>query len=198
MSRRIRVFLTFAFALAVGGYGFALAQDEGSSTTSDEGDAEAGMDVQQRANLTPEQQLARGHEVVERGTRLSRRIASMLDEARQERDIIRVTCLNDKLTQINANLRTAETRVSALEDAVAAQDSSRRGHEFTVLTVLNQKFQVLERESNECVGEDLFDTGATSVETLRDEGTPDEDPTALPVTEPSIDVLIPPPSSPAI
>ena len=164
MSRRIRVSLTFALAIAMGGLGFAVAQDD-AAAGGEPAAEEAGMDVERRANLSPEEQRAEGQQIVERGNAISRQVSSMLDEARQERDIIRVTCLNDKLTQINANLRTATTRLEALDDAVEAQDSGRRNHEFTVLTVLAQKLQTLEREAQQCIGEDIFETGATTVET---------------------------------
>lgn len=194
MSRRIRVLLTFAFAISLGGLGLAVAQSGGDADAGDGASDEAGMDVERRANLSPEQQRQEAAEIVERGNNVSRQVASMLDEARQERDIIRVTCLNDKLTQINANLRTATTRAEALDDAVAAQDAPRRNHEFTVLTVIAQKLQTLEREAQQCIGEDIFETGATTVETEIDDDDP-VDPDELPDVPVPVPVL-PPPVSP--
>lgn len=196
MSRRIRVLLTFALALSLGGLGLAVAQSGDDAGADDAGGEEAGMDVERRANLTPEQQRQEAQEIVEKGNNVSRQVASMLDEARQERDIIRVTCLNDKLTQINANLRTATTRAEALDDAVEAQDAPRRNHEFTVLTVIAQKLQTLEREAQQCIGEDIFETGATTVETEIDDDTP-VDPDELPDQPVPVPVL-PPPVSPTM
>ena len=194
MSRRIRVLLTFALALATGGLGFAVAQDEGVAVSADVENDEAELEVQRRANLTPEEQVAQAETIVERGNATSRQVSAMLDEARQERDIIRITCLNDKLTQINANLRTATERSTALKDAVSAQDAPRRNHEFTVLSVLAQKLQTLEREAQQCIGEDIFETGATSVTTER----PDDplNPDVVPVPPPvvTVPVFVPPPS----
>jgi hypothetical protein len=119
----------------------------------------------------------------------------MLDEARQERDIIRVTCINDKLTQVNANLRTVELRVTNLQDAIAAQDASRRNHEFTVIAVLGQKFVVLDREAAQCIGQDIFETGSTRVITEIDPNNPDDDPTVLPTPVVPEIPFIPPPAS---
>ncbi|MBO6937196.1 MAG: hypothetical protein JJ863_19655 [Deltaproteobacteria bacterium] len=191
MSRRIRVLLTFAFAISLGGLGLAVAQSGGDADAGDGASDEAGMDVERRANLTPEQQRQEAAEIVEKGNNVSRQVAAMLDEARQERDIIRVTCLNDKLTQINANLRTATTRAEALDDAVAAQDAPRRNHEFTVLTVIAQKLQTLEREAQQCIGEDIFETGATTVTTE----IPDDpvDPDAVPIPPETVPVPVLPP-----
>lgn len=178
--------LAVAFALATGGLGFAVAQSEDPPAQGETPDGE--LDVQRQANLTPAQQLEEAHRVQQRGNDLSRRVSVMLDEARQERDIIRVTCVNDKLTQVNANLRTVELRVTNLEDAIEAQDSSRRNHEFTVIAVLGQKFVVLDREAAQCIGQDIFETGSTRVVTEIDPNNPNDDPTVLP--EPGI-ILIP-------
>lgn len=122
--------------------------------------ATSGVVVQPSATNAAPQESA--EQIVQRGTNLSQRVATMLDEARRDADMIRVTCLNDKLTQINANLRTAQSRLASLQKAV---DVDQRNHELTVLTVLGQKMQVLDQESNQCVGQDLYETGPTKVTT---------------------------------
>ncbi|MEM9071300.1 MAG: hypothetical protein AAGE52_22530 [Myxococcota bacterium] len=179
--------------LAVSGLGLAVAQPE-ETETEEVGEVEA------RANaaLTPQEQVEEGQAIRQRGTDLSRRVSSLLDEARQERDIIRVTCINDKLTQVNANLRTVEQRLSNLEDAIEAQDTSRGNHEFTVLAVLRQKFVVLDREAAQCIGQDIFETGSTRVVTEIDPETPEDDPTLLPIPEIPVVPFVPPPASPSI
>lgn len=187
--------IAVAFALATGGLGFAVAQTDEPAPTEQTPPAEGELDVQRRANLSPEQQLQEAQQVQQRGTDLSRRVSVMLDEARQERDIIRVTCVNDKLTQVNANLRTVELRLTNLQDAIAAQDASRRNHEFTVIAVLGQKFVVLDREAAQCIGQDIFETGSTRVVTEIDPNNPDDDPTVVPETEVPVIPFIPPPES---
>jgi hypothetical protein len=112
--------------------------------------------------LTQADQLGSADAIVNRGSTLSQRVSQMLDDARREADVIRVTCLNDKLTQINANLRTAQSRYSNLQRTI---DSDQRNHELTVLSVLGQKLQVLDQEANQCVGQDLYETGPTKIVT---------------------------------
>jgi len=118
----------------------------------------------------------------------------MLDEARRERDIIRVTCLNDKLTQINAHLRTLQSRRENLQESVNTHDDSRRNHEFTVISVLGQHFRTLEQEANSCIGQDIFETGTTRVVTDIDPATPEEDLDTPEPEGPSVP-FIPPPAS---
>ena len=141
--------------------------------------------------LTREEQVKGALRIVARGAQISRRVGGLLGEARKDADIIRLTCLNDKLTQVNANLRNAQKRSKALADT---GDPDRRTHEYTVILVLGQRFVVLEQESNQCVGQELFATGTTRVTTEIDKSKiPDEDPTMLPVVlPPSLPAYTPP------
>lgn len=187
---RSRAAALIAFLLASGGLAFAGAQDDAAP------EEESGaVEVVRRADLSPQQQVEEAEAILRRGRDLSRRIAGVLDEARQESDIIRITCVNDKLTQINANVRTLESRIQSLRDAVEAEDASRRNHEYTVVSVLGEKFNALEREANQCIGQDIFETGSTRLTTEIDPTTPDDDP--LIVQDPA-DVtvpFVPPPAS---
>jgi hypothetical protein len=149
------------FVASVGGAGsFAAAQTTGTSGTV--GTAGSARAVSRAQQLSPADQMAAAEAMVNRGNVLSTRVTTMLDEARREADVIRVTCLNDKLTQINANLRTAQSRLQSFQRTV---DIDQRNHELTVLTVLGQKLQVLDQEANQCVGQDLYETGPTKVVT---------------------------------
>lgn len=195
--KRTGVGALIAAMLVIAGLGLAVAQDRGGGGGEGDGQAngDAELPVQRRANLSGPEQIAEGERISTRGNQISRRVAAMLDEARRERDIIRVTCLNDKLTQVNANLRTVDQRQTSLRDAVRGNDDARRNHEFTVLTVLGQKFNVLEQESNQCVGQDIYETGTTRVITTIDPRTPVENPDIVPVP-PGITVpFIPTPMS---
>ena len=181
-GRRALIALLVGSALGAMGFGLAIAQDDAAED-------EAELEIDTQARLGPTEQLAEAERIEERGTQISRRVLQMLDEARRERDIIRVTCLNDKLTQINAHLRTLQSRRRNLTEANEIGDENRRNHEFTVITVLGQHFRTLEGEANACIGQDIFETGTTRVIIEVDPATPDED---LVVQEP------PPPETPYI
>jgi hypothetical protein len=190
-GKRALIALLVAAALGATGFGIAIAQDEAAEDGEGE---EAEVEVGRRAAVTPQEQLAEAARIDERGEQISRRVMAMLDEARRERDIIRVTCLNDKLTQINAHRRTLESRRNNLQEAVDTADDSRRNHEFTVITVLSQHFRTLEQEANSCIGQDIFETGTTRVVTDIDPDVPEEDLT-LPEPPPPSIPFVPPPAS---
>ena len=189
----------FAMCLVLAGGGLAYAQGgggthEGDTHTGSTEDASTG--VTRRADLTPPEQLAEAERVQTAARTLSTRVMSMLDEARREGDVVRVTCLDDKLTQINAHSRTLEERVTSLQEATTTADGDRRNHEFTVISVLGQNFGQLERDANECIGQSMFETGTTRVVTEIDPNTPTGDVSLLPTGAVDSQIpYIPPPAS---
>ncbi|QQR89237.1 MAG: hypothetical protein IPJ88_13630 [Myxococcales bacterium] len=165
--------------------GFAQAQEDTTQQTPAPAPA-----------ATDNSAINQGNQVVSQGQSLARRIANMLDEARREGDVIRATCLDDKLTQANVNTRNAEQRLSALQEAVSTQDNERQKHELTVLSVLSSKLGVLDQEAAQCLGQDLFETGETKVVTTIDPNTPQENSSIAPPPSMPVVPAVPPPSSP--
>jgi hypothetical protein len=155
--------LTATYALVMGGaISTVSAQTTGTTGTSGSIGTRGTSDGADAVGLpgSPAEQMSAADAIVTRGNGLSQRVTQMLDDARRDADVIRVTCLNDKLTQINANLRTAQSRYASLQRTV---DAEQRKHELTVLSVLGQKLQVLDQEANQCVGQDLYETGPTKI-----------------------------------
>ncbi len=182
--------------LLVGAAGFAYAQGSGASGPSDdEGGEDASTGVQRRADLTPEEQLAEAEHIQTNAHGLQRRVMGMLDEGRREGDVVRVTCVDDKLTQINAHIETLDERIVSLQEAVTLLDVGRRNHEYTVITVLGQTFEQLERDANLCVGQSMFETGTTRVVTEIDPNAPTGDVSLTPVIADQAIPYIPPAAS---
>jgi hypothetical protein len=86
-------------------------------------------------------------------------------------------------------------RETALNQAIANGDTGSANHEATVISVLSQKVKLLEQAANQCVGQDLFDTGETKTTTAVDLFAPDQNPAVVtPVPDWPIP-FIPPPVS---
>lgn len=153
--------------------------------------------VQARPAVTPEEQLREANSIARRANQLAERLTKMLDEARREKDIMRANCVNRKLTEANANTRNVEQRMRALRDAAAAGDNERRGHEFTVLTVLSQKLDQLDTEATQCIGQSVYEPGASQVITTVSDNVVAVNPSTTappPPAPPSF--TVPPPLSP--
>jgi hypothetical protein len=106
-------------------------------------------------------------------------VQNLLDAARKEKDIIKITCLNDKLTQINVSIRTFEDRSISLRTAIQTGDTEAINHEYNILSVLNQKVDGLRLKAEACIGETEGYLGKTEVTVSRPPGEAEMDPTTF-------------------
>ncbi len=151
------------------------------------------VSVKQRANLTPQEMLGQGKDYFRVMNETLTHIQSLQETARRQKDIIKLNCVTDKLVQAKVNINIAEQAMTTLQESIARADEGARTHEFTRLTIVNQKVLVLGTEAENCIGEDLSFVGATRVDVEVDPGIPTSDPTIPP--SPGIDITRPPPAS---
>jgi hypothetical protein len=154
-------------------FGVAAAQEAPGTAKTPE------VTAQRDVNLSPpemeKQAEAYGPEM-ERGASTVRRA---LSAAREQRDVVKVLCLNDKLNQIDVAIRSAQERMQSLRSAVKSNDRDVSRHEFTVLQVLRDRARALVAESNQCIGEEVGFVGDTEVVVDIDPTIPD-DPSQFP------------------
>jgi hypothetical protein len=158
------------------------------------GPGTADVSVKQRPTLTPEEMVNQSREYAKNMNDVLKRIQTLQDQAKREKDIIRLNCVTDKVVQVRVNISIAEQSMAALQEAVTRADEGERTHEFTRLTIVNQKVQVLGAEAENCIGEDLSFVGATKVDVEIDPNIPQYDPTQPPA--PGIDIERPGEASP--
>jgi hypothetical protein len=113
-----------------------------------------------------------------------KRVLTLQDQAKKKKDVLKLNCVNDRLTQLRGHLTVADQSMSALNGAVSRSDDGARSHEFTRLTILYQKVLVLGTEAENCIGEDVSYVGATKVDVEIDPSIPNEDPTQPPLPLP--------------
>ncbi|MFO0607838.1 MAG: hypothetical protein U0324_32035 [Polyangiales bacterium] len=146
--KRISTTTVFVFLGAMATIGLANAQNAPQAN----GNAE--VRTERVAQLSGADQLREAGAVIETMNGQRRQVSDLLDRARQERDIIKVNCLNDKLTQIDVTLRSAREHQDLLQTAVSINNDGQRNHEFQLMTIFRQRSQNLEAEARECIGED--------------------------------------------
>jgi hypothetical protein len=148
---------------------------------------------------TPAQMLASAKASLPAMDRSALVVRRQLAAAREQKDIVKALCLNDKLNQVDLAIRTATDRVGGLESAVSANDAERARHQYTVVQVLKDRVNTLVSEANQCIGEETGFVGESAV-TVTIEGVPNTDPTEYP-TNPATVTQAPvasPPPPPAI
>jgi hypothetical protein len=125
-----------------------------------------------------------------------RRVVELQEVAKKQKDIIKLNCVNDKLLQVRGHLAVNQQAMANLNEAIAKGDDGSRQHEFTRVTILYQKVQVLGTEAENCIGEDLSYIGQARVDVEIDPSIPQNDPTDPGF--PQVDVSRPPLASPSL
>jgi hypothetical protein len=175
--------LLIAVSVLVGAAG-ALSGDASAQDADEESDSEEhavdltppdALGEAAEANLSAAGRLDRGKRFVTLIERAAQSIQRQLQEARKDRDVVRVLCLNDKLNQVDVALRSAQDRLDSLKAAADRNDKDRAKHEYTVLEVLSDRVRVLVNESNQCVGEETGFIGEAEVSVTVDPNLPDPD-----------------------
>ncbi len=137
---------------------------------------------------SPQQQVAQSQAFIAGMENVRGSIRRELSDARQQRDVVKTLCLNDKLNQVDVALRSAGERQHALELAAGRGDGDLANHEFTILSVLDQRVKQLDSEAKQCVGKEIGIVGESSTSLDVKPGLPLEDPSEYPsiptITEP--------------
>ncbi len=122
-------------------------------------------------------------------------VLAKLEEARNTKDVVKLNCVNEKLTQVKGLLRISEQSDVALQEAVAKKDQTTADHEYTKVSIAQSKVEQLRGEAEQCIGQLAFRTDENlSVEMVVPTDLPGGDPTN-PRT-PSVTAISPPPASP--
>ena len=124
-------------------------------------------------------------------------VLSKLEEARNTKDVVKLNCVNEKLTQIKGLLRISEQSDVQLQEAVARKETATAEHEFTKVTIARSKVEQLRAEAEQCIGQLAFRTDENlSVEVEIPDYLPPGDPTQMP--PPAFIDSRPPPASPTM
>lgn len=95
-----------------------------------------------------------------------------VEEARNEKDIVKLNCVNEKLAQIKQILNVAEGAEVALQEAVAKSDPGADA-EYSKIAIARGKADQLRAEAEECIGQLAFVVDEkTSVEVQQPEDLP--------------------------
>jgi hypothetical protein len=146
------------------------------------------LEFSKTATLSGAEQLAQGGIFLDKMKEALARVNTLAEEARKDKDVIRLNCVNEKLIGIRGMLSIAEASYTALKDAVSRDDADERTHEFTKLQIAYTKAMELKAEAESCAGEVTIYFGDTVLDTTVDPEVPEEDPTTI--TPPDLGGLI--------
>ena len=158
-------------------------------------DKDIELKFEKATDLSDQEKVEKAREHIDRMRSVLSEVLKKLEEARDSKDVIKLNCVNEKLTQVKGLLKISENADIALEEAVAKRESDTAEHEYTKIVIARQKVDQLRTEAEECIGEVVIGLDDdTIVEVEEPEGLPETDPTTDPPLPPT--VVRPPPASP--
>lgn len=134
---------------------------------------------------------AEGHLI--RMKQVLKQVIARLEDARREKDVVKLNCVNEKLTQVKGLLKVSEQADIALQEAVARRDEA-ADSELQKVSIARVKVDQLRVEAEECIGQLAFAVDEkTTVEVEQPKDLPDRDVTLREL--PPLVVVRPPPAS---
>jgi hypothetical protein len=79
-------------------------------------------------------------------------VLKRVEDARNEKDVVKLNCVNEKLTQVKGLLKVAEQADVALSEAIARKDDS-ADTEFLKISMARAKIDQLRSEADQCIGQ---------------------------------------------
>jgi len=142
--------------------------------------------LEKASDVPDPEKMRRSTEGLTRMRNILKDVLGKLEEARRTKDVVKLNCVNEKLTQIKGLLRISEQSDISLQEAVAKREASSAEHEYTKVMIARQKVEQLRAEAEECVGQLAFRTDENlTVEVEVPDDLPKDDPTR-PVEPPEI------------
>ncbi len=154
----------------------------------------------QASGLTDAQKLQKSDENIDRMRVLVKQVTSRLEDARNEKDVVKLNCVNEKLTQMKAFLKVSEQADVSLQELVGRNARNRAASEaadaeFHKIGVAKAKVEQLRTDADECVAKLAFVVdNRTTVEVETPRGLPSGDVTRREPPPPP--VVRPPAASP--
>lgn len=99
--------------------------------------------------------------------------------ARREKDVVRLNCVQEKVTAMKALLRVAEQASVSLQEAATKSENDAADYEYQRVRMAQNKAQQISAEANSCVGEVAVYTGPVQVVVDIDPALPAKDPTLM-------------------
>lgn len=159
ISRLLLVFIPAVLIFVADGISSVQAQD------SEMAQGGVNVRVQTDESMSPQEQISWVREQTVLAKQIFERVKKMLDEARREKDTLKITCLDDKFTQIHVSIRGIEERTSSLEISNKSGDQNAANQNMAILRIYISRIFSLNSEAENCLGESDVVLGKTETTT---------------------------------
>lgn len=127
--------------------------------------------------LTSPQMIQRGRDKLDGMQVTLEGTGELLERARnQERDILKINCINENLASIKGFVNVAEQSYESLLESAEVEDEEATRHHYTLVSIAGQRVTSLGEQARVCAGEELRYAEDASLEVTIDPdiGDPDD------------------------
>ena len=166
-------FIIVAFLLFFTVPNQSFAQETATTDTTTSSSDTTSSSEQKTASKVTEvpsgEQKSRAKRAIERMQKILSEILGHREEALSEHDVVKLNCVNEKLTGVKGLLRISESSFISLQESLASRDYSVAKHEYEKIMLAMRKCEKLLADSESCIGELADFSGDTEVELVIDE-----------------------------
>lgn len=121
------------------------------------------LQVTEGTDLKPEEMLKEAQKSLDEMRQALARALEVLTKARESKDVIRLNCVNEKLTPMKGILKIAEDSFIGLQENIATGNREAAGYEFSKIKIAHEKISTLLVQAVNCVGAEATYSGDTEL-----------------------------------
>jgi hypothetical protein len=159
MSRHV---LAAAAAALMAGSGLLWAQP--GRAPAEPAQSEPAEPAPAAGELSPQEMIADAQRLANEIQLVRGEVVTLQTEAREEKDMIRLDCIDDKLAQFDQLLLIVEAARADLGAAVASGDLEGRLHHHGLVAQAREKATAVRQEADGCIGEEMRFPGNADVD----------------------------------
>ena len=114
--------------------------------------------------LSPQEMSDTADQLIKQMEGFHRGTLEMQAAAKQAKDVIKLNCVNENLLAVKQLLNIADEAETDLTEAKIRGDRSEQVHQFSQITIANEKSKQARDEASACIGEELHFVGKNDLE----------------------------------
>jgi hypothetical protein len=124
--------------------------------------------------------ISRSEDVIEQMQGTLDQALNLLEKTREEeKDLLKLNCINEKLSAIKGFLKVSEQSLTKLKTSKSKGDVESMRHQYSLISIAGSKVENLGVEAQSCAGDVLRYAGNTKVTPEIDPNIAEIDPTAI-------------------
>lgn len=113
--------------------------------------------------LTPPARQEHARNALEKMRGLVEKVARVVEQAKAEKDLVKLNCSSEKLAQVQGLLHVGETAEAELRAAVARKEDDAQDRSVARVDIAGRKIAQLYKDAQQCIGQLAFYTDEKTI-----------------------------------